>query len=118
MTRCIPLILLFASACANRMPASERTPSETTVARIERKLAKDPCTRALAGLTRSYAYPWRSGAVDDRTIFVTLRASGATSGVIILPPHRNNAHTAGALGWGIYDVRNDRLTLAECAKSV
>lgn len=118
MTRFIPLILLFTGACANRMPASERTPSATTVARIERKLAKDPCIGALAGLTRSYAYPWRSGAVDDRTIFVTLRASGATSDVIILPPHHSDTHPANALGWGTYDVRNDRLTLAECAKSV
>jgi hypothetical protein len=115
MTRIIPLILLATCACSSRVPPSERTPSAATVARIERKLSKDPCTGALVGLTRFYAYPWRSGAVDDRTIFVTLRASGATSDIIILPPHQSKSQSARALGWGIYDVRNDRLTLAECA---
>lgn len=118
MIRFVPLILLFASACANRIPASERTPSATTVARIERKLAKDPCTGALAGLTRSYAFPWRGGAVDDRTIFVTLQSTRAGPAVTILPPSHNGSRPGGALGWGIYDVRNDRLTMSACISAV
>lgn len=114
----IPLILLLASACANRAPPSQRTPSPTTVARIERKLAKDPCTGALTGVTRSYAYPWRGGAVDDRTIFVTLRSTRTPAGIVILPPNHRGSQPTRAQGWGIYDVRNDRLTLAACAAAV
>jgi hypothetical protein len=114
MTRYITLLSLLVSACANTIPASERTPSATTVARIERKLSKDPCSGALAGLSRTYAFPWRSGSVDDRTIFVTLQATDSSADVIIMPPNRAGSQTEGTRGWGIYDVRNDRLTLARC----
>ena len=118
MIKPISLLLLMTTACTRADLPSDRKPSATTVARIERKLAKDPCTGALAGLTRSYAYPWRGGAVDDRTIFVTLQLTTATPTAIILPPQHGRAQRASATGWGIYDVRNDRLTLAECARTV
>jgi hypothetical protein len=117
MKRYVSLIMILTTACGSKIPPSQRQPSTTTVARIERKLAKDPCTSALAGLTRSYAYPWRGGAVDDRTIFVTLRAARAKTPVIIVPPVHRESRLADAQGWGIYDVRNDRLTLSWCPSS-
>ncbi len=110
-------VIAFTSACTDAPALPERAPSSTTVARIERKLAKDPCAGALARFSRSYAYPWRGGTVDDRTIFVTLRASGAQPDVIIRTPDHGQRGADNAVGWGIYDVRNDRLTLAECAKA-
>ncbi len=117
MQRFIPLILLVMSGCANTTPASDRKPSAATVARIERKLLKDPCIATLAGLKRTYAYPWRSGAVDDRTVFVTLQTSNAAPDVVRMAPNREVAHTEPSRGWGIYDVRNDRLTVADCASA-
>ena len=118
MTRYLPLLFLVASGCGNHLPVSERTPSPTTVARIERKLSKDPCVGDLDGLTRTYAFPWRSGAVDVRTIFVTLQTSQATSDIIIIPPNHAAVRPYQARGWGVYDVRNDRLTMAACASAV
>ena len=118
MTRYLPLLFLGASGCGSHVPASERTPSPTTVARIERKLSKDPCVGALDGVTRTYAFPWRSGAVDVRTIFVTLQSSDVTSDIVINPPNHAAVRSNQTRGWGIYDVRNDRLTMAMCARTV
>jgi hypothetical protein len=111
-------LLLLTAACSSQNLPTERKPSAATVARIERKLAKDPCTGALAGLTRSYAYPWRGGAVDDRTIFVTLQSPRTMPAIVIAPPDHHGARPGAAHGWGIYDVRNDRLTLSACSSAV
>ena len=99
------LLVLAVTACTSPADTGSRGPSKATIARIERKLVQDPCSGPLGGMVRTYAYPWRSGSVDDRTIFVTLQRHR-----VALPD--------GAAKWGIYDTRNDRLTLAECAKSV
>jgi hypothetical protein len=112
-------VITFCLACTacNSASTNALKPSATTVARIERKLVKDPCVATLAGTQRRYAYPWRAGSIDEYNIFVTFAVGdNRRASVEIHPPARLTAPEK-SFAWGLYDIRNDRLTLSDCNQS-